>query len=111
MSRCHYLDLEINSTRDKLLRIKQVVRDGMLTPYAFGEQQITDLLNFINNNADYLREISLRMVKKIADFVQSDPLCWQELAEATCLQKEARFRRLLAKKKEDEKSGLVLIEG
>jgi hypothetical protein len=111
MSRCHYLDLEINSTRDKLLRIKQVVRDGMLTPYTFDEQQITDLLNFINNNADYLREISLRMVKKIADFVQSDPLCWQELAEATCLQKEARFRRLLAKKKEDEKSGLVLIEG
>jgi hypothetical protein len=80
ISRCHYMDLEISSTRDKLLRIKQIVRDGMLTPYLFTEQEEKDLLHFIFDNADFLREISLRMVKKIADFVKTDPAGWREMA-------------------------------
>src|SRR5690606_22099138 len=69
MSRCHYMDLEISTLRDQLLRIKQVVKDGMFSPYNFSKQQETDILDFIIQNAEYLREVSLRMVKKIADFV------------------------------------------
>lgn len=106
MSRCHYLDLEIGSQRDQLLRIKQVVRDGMLTPYEFAEEQEEALLKFVFDNAEYLRETSLRMVKKIADFVKADPSSWMEMAEATCLQREARFKRLLAKRAEAAKRGL-----
>lgn len=30
-SRCHYIDLTIDTEREKMLRIKQIVRDGMLT--------------------------------------------------------------------------------
>lgn len=109
MSRCHYLDLEIGSLRDRLLRIKQVVRDGMLAPYDFTPEQEAAVLAFVMDNAEYLREVSLRMVKKIADFVKADPDEWEELAEATCLQREAKFKRLLAKKaKEAESRGLVL---
>jgi hypothetical protein len=111
MSRCHYLDLEIGSMRDKLLRIKQIVRDGMLTPYCFSPQEEADVLAFVMDNSEYLREVSLRMVKKIADFVKADPKGWLEMAEATCLQKEAKFKRLLAKKNaEAAKRGLVLAE-
>jgi len=109
MSRCHYLDLEIGSLRDKLLRIKQIVRDGMLSPYEFTTAQETEVINFVLTNSEYLREVSLRMVKKIADFVKTDPAGWLEMAEATCLQREARFKRLLNKKKADaDKRGLVL---
>jgi len=99
MSRCHYLDLEIGSTRDKLLRIKQVVRDGMLAHFEFTPQQEADIVKFIFDNAEYLREISLRMVKKVADWVKADPKGWYETAEATCLTKEAYFKRMLEKKR------------
>ena len=97
MSRCHYLDLEIGSTRDKLLRIKQVVRDGMLTSFEFTQEQEDDIVAFVMDNVEYLREISLRMVKKIADWVKADPEGWYEMAESTCLTKEAYFKRMLAK--------------
>ena len=98
MSRCHYLDLEISSQRDKILRIKQIVRDGMLTPFEFSKAQEKAVLDFVLDNSEYLRELSLRMVKKVADFVKADPNGWLEMAEATCLVKEAKFKRLLAKK-------------
>jgi hypothetical protein len=97
MSRCHYLDLEIGSTRDKLLRIKQVVRDGMLTSFEFTQEQEDDIVAFVIDNAEYLREISLRMVKKVADWMKADPEGWYEMAESTCLTKEAYFKRMLAK--------------
>lgn len=108
MSRCHYLDLEIGSTRDKLLRIKQIVRDGMLDPYEFDKKQVQEILDFVFSNSEYLRELSLRMVKKIADFVKADPVGWMEMAEATCLQREAKFKRLLSKREEAGKRGVEL---
>jgi len=111
MSRCHYLDLEIGSLRDKLLRIKQIVRDGMLAPYLFSPAEEAQVLAFVLDNAEYLREVSLRMVKKIADFVKADPVGWMEMAEATTLQRDAKFKRLLAKKQtEAARRGLVLAE-
>lgn len=111
MSRCHYLDLEIGSTRDKLLRIKQIVRDGMLAPYLFSPEEEKAVIDFIFDNAEYLRELSLRMVKKVADFVKADPKGWHEMAEATCLQREAKFKRLVEKKqREAAKKGAVLAE-
>lgn len=111
MSRCHYLDLEIGSLRDKLLRIKQIIRDGMLTPYEFTTEQETSVQSFVFDNAEYLREVSLRMVKKVADFVKADPNGWMEMAEATCLQRDAKFKRLMEKRQvEAAKRGLVLAE-
>lgn len=98
MSRCHYLDLEIGSLRDKLLRIEQICRDGMLAPYDFSPQQEAEIVAFMVDNAEYLRECSLRMVKKVADFVKTDPNGWYDMAESTCLTREAKFKRLLEKK-------------
>lgn len=111
MSRCHYLDLEITNVRDQLLRIKQVVKDGMLSPYLFSPQEENDIINFIMDNSEHLREISLRTVKKIADFMKTDPADWKQLAEATVLTREAKFKRLLAKRREAEQRGVVLAEG
>ena len=97
-SRCHYLDLEISNTRDQLLRIRQVVRDGMLDSYEFSPTQEKAIVNYVIDNAEYLRELSLRMVKKIADLVQMKPNDWLELVEATCLKREAKFKRMLGNK-------------
>ena len=85
MSRCHYVDLTMNSARDKFLRIKQIVRDGMLEEYKFGEEGDKEIIDFMIENTDKLREISLRMVLKISDLRKMEPNNWQALARTTCM--------------------------
>lgn len=94
MSRCHYLDLEINGTRDKMLRIRQIIEDGMLDDMQDNAQR--DVVAFIEQNADHLQELSLRMVKKVADLRVTHPGKWIEIARNTCLTREGRFRCLAA---------------
>lgn len=88
-SRCHYLDLTIDTERDKMLRIKQVHRDadgGLFADYDFEADQSQIVLDFMWDNQDKLREISLRMALKIADLVKISPN-WRNLATATCMKK------------------------
>lgn len=85
-SRCHYLDLTIDTVREKLLRIRQVVRDcDMLADYEFSDHDKSQVVEFIVTHADRLRELSLRMVLKIADLRKSMPANWQSVAEVTCM--------------------------
>jgi len=84
-SRCHFLDLTINSDRDKLLRIKQVHRDSNLfADYGFANNEAEEIMDFMWTNRSRLREISLRMCLKIADLVKISNN-WKSLAEATCM--------------------------
>lgn len=87
MSRCHYIDLEMDSERDRFLRINQIVRDGMLDEYNFGEQGNKEVIDFMTEHAKRLREISLRMVLKIADLRKMAEDNWKNLAEATCMKR------------------------
>jgi len=84
-SRCHYLDLTIDTEREKILRIKQIVRDGMLDSYEFEDTGVEDVLNFVTDNAKKMRELSLRTVLKVADLRKSFPDRWQAVAEVTCM--------------------------
>ena len=84
-SRCHYLDLTIDSMRDRMLRIRQIVGTGMLEKYAMGREAEAELVQFIFDNKHKLREISLRMVLKIADLWKMAPTRYQHLAEQTCM--------------------------
>ena len=85
-SRCHYLDLTIDTEREKLLRIKQVVEQhGMLDDYKLSTEAKSDVVQFVTDNAKRMRELSLRMVLKVADIAQSMPAKWQSVAEVTCM--------------------------
>ena len=90
MSRCHYLDLTMDSSRDKFLRCKQIVKDGnMLSEYGFSEEEGQGLIQFMEDNKEHLNEISLRMVTKLADLKKmSDD--WQKLARVTCMKRGAQ---------------------
>jgi hypothetical protein len=86
-SRCHFLDLTVDSERDKMLRIKQVHRDadgGLFVDYDFTEEQTDEIMSFIWDNHAKLREVSLRMCLKVADLVKISAN-WRELAKATCM--------------------------
>ena len=84
-SRCHYLDLTIDSMRDRMLRIKQICGAGMLDKYHMGQETQAELVQFIYDNKSSLREISLRMVLKIADLWKMAPDRYQDLARSTCM--------------------------
>ena len=85
-SRCHYLDLTIDTEREKLLRIKQVVRDAdMLADYDLSDEAKADVVEFINVNCKRMRELSLRMVLKVADIRVSMPNNWKAVVEVTCM--------------------------
>jgi len=84
-SRCHYLDLTIDSMRDRMLRIKQICRQGMLDRYAMTQEEQAQLVAFIFENRNRLREVSLRMVLKIADLWKMAPDRYQTLAHQTCM--------------------------
>jgi hypothetical protein len=85
-SRCHYLDLTIDTAREKLLRIRQVIRDcGMLDDYGFDDTVKAQVVDFIERNQKRMRELSLRMVLKVADLAKSMPHKWEAVAEVTCM--------------------------
>ena len=85
-SRCHYLDLTLDTMRDKLLRIKQIAKDGVLfADYDFNEYAQDDIIDFMHVNKERLREVSLRMALKIADLRKSFPGNWKRMSETTCM--------------------------
>jgi hypothetical protein len=87
-SRCHYLDLTIDTDREKILRIKQVITEcGMLDDYEFTDEGKAELVEFVDVNKKKLRELSLRTVLKIADLKRSMPDRWQAVAEVTCMRR------------------------
>jgi hypothetical protein len=84
-SRCHYLDLTLDTMRDKILRITQIAGDGVLfQDYDFNKEQQDEIINFMYSNKDVLREMSLRMALKVADLAKSFPTRWQAMAMVTC---------------------------
>jgi hypothetical protein len=84
-SRCHFIDLSVNSRRDKILRIEQVIDAGMLNEYGFSEVEQKELVQFVKTHADRMREISLRLIIKIADLKKIMPLTWKRTAEVTLM--------------------------
>jgi hypothetical protein len=86
-SRCHYLDLTIDTDREKILRIRQIIEDGMLDEYEFGDDGREAVIHFIDTHKTELRELSLRMVLKIADLKASFPDRWENVAKMTCMRR------------------------
>ena len=84
-SRCHYIDLTIDSERDKMLRIKQITKDGMLDEYGLSNDVIDEVVDFIDINKKRLRELSLRTVLKVADLAKAFPDRWESMAENTVM--------------------------
>jgi hypothetical protein len=87
-SRCHYIDLQMDTSREKILRIKQVVQENsMLADYEFEACVQDEIVEFVVDNQDKLRELSLRMVLKLADLRKAFPANWKSHAKTTCMKR------------------------
>lgn len=90
VSRCHYMDIGIDTAREKLLHIRNVVeRSNMLGSYGFDDNTKAEVMDYINAHSKQLRELSLRMVLKIADLRKAMPSNWQRFVEKNCHRKAA----------------------
>lgn len=84
-SRCHFLDLTLDTMRDKFLRIRQIFRKGdLFQDYDLTPEQGEEVLAFMDQHKDRLREMSLRMALKIADLIKVSAN-WKAMAEVTCM--------------------------
>lgn len=86
-SRCHYMDLTIDSDREKMLRISQVINDGMLDKFRIDDAVKSDIVDFVDINKSRLRELSLRTVLKVAQLAVAFPDKWELLAENTVMRR------------------------
>jgi hypothetical protein len=86
-SRCHYMDLTIDTEHEKMLRIRQVITDGMLDTYSFDDEIKEEIIDFVDINKKRLRELSLRTVLKVADLAKAFPDRWEAMAENTVMQR------------------------
>ncbi len=82
VSRAHYIDLSMKCKRDYLIRIEQVMKEGLLDPMPKNQQD--EVYSWIVSNKDSLRELSLRMAIKVANVRRTMPTKWQDIATVTC---------------------------
>lgn len=83
VSRSHYIDLAMKTSRDYIIRIRQVVRQGLLANVGLDMREQSDVLEFIEKNHTKLRELSLRMAIKLAAMRRRGGN-WERKARVTC---------------------------
>jgi hypothetical protein len=89
-SRCHYLDLTLDTMRDKILRIKQIAADGALFENMdLDKEAEIEVIEFMEEHKNSLREVSLRMAIKVAQLRKSFALRWKDMARVTCMKVSA----------------------
>ena len=83
LSRSHYVDLTMKTKQDYLVRIRQVVKQGLLSDMNWHERG--EVMTFVETHSDKLRELSLRMVIKIARIRKANGAKWERMARVTCM--------------------------
>ena len=85
ISRAHYVDLDMKSRRDYLVAIRMTIKEGLLDNQNLTAAQKTDVIDFIEQNYEKVRELSLRMAIKIANIRKMKCGDWKSVARITCL--------------------------
>lgn len=88
MDRSMYLCLTLRSRRDFILRIRQVSEgtDGMLQgdeTLALTEEQATEVLDYVEEHQTRFYNLSLRLVRQVAQCYLADSEEWKDDVEAT----------------------------
>lgn len=81
ISRSLYIDCGMKSRRDYMVRIRQVINQGMLADLTAAQRN--DVIGFIEDNADSLRELSLRTAIKLAGIRKSNGERFEKIARVT----------------------------
>lgn len=84
IDRSLYLSLTMRTTEDFITRIRHVaIEDGMLTRNGLTEEQATEVMDFVADNADRFYGLSLRLVYQMGICLLADEENWKDDIEAT----------------------------
>jgi|GEM_PF-1462143 len=84
ITRSLYVHLGIRTAREYLIRINQVLEEGMLRKEGISKQEENEIMGFIYEHKDKLIDLSLRMVLKIASIYKNNYDNWKTLAKVAC---------------------------
>lgn len=84
-SRSLVLDLKIKTKREIMAKVKLTVRDGMLRSKGLTEPEENELLAFMNEHLEKMKEISLRSMEKLAALFLMDKTDWKPMARTVML--------------------------
>jgi hypothetical protein len=83
VSRSHYIDMAMKTTRDYLIQIRLKIKNGLLDNIGLNKVEQDDVIAFIEANYTKLRELSLRMALKIGSLRRRGGN-WQRQVRVTC---------------------------
>ena len=84
ISRSHYVECDMHTAREYVVRIKQVVKTGMLkTAKGLNHHEEGIIMDFIEAHQEKLRELTLRIALKLADIYKVDPGKFESLAKVS----------------------------
>lgn len=84
LSRSHYLDLKVDTLRERVIHMRNVVETtDMLWEYNFNSADIEDLMGYLMENITRLQFVDLRTVLKAADLKRAMPTTWRKRADRT----------------------------
>ncbi len=87
-SRSIYFDLQINTNRELMTRIKQVVMSSsILSDRGISKADEAKLMEYLTENVDRLKELSLRTVEKLAVLYLASPDKWITLANSVMIKR------------------------
>jgi hypothetical protein len=91
MSRVHYVSLDINSMRERIIHIRNVaLNTPMLAEYSFSHKEKNDIMDWLIENVDRLHTVDLRTVIKACDLAQAMPRHWKTRAAKTLFKNGGR---------------------
>jgi hypothetical protein len=86
MSRSIYLDLKLHTQEDLIAWISHLVsKNHILVQRGLDRAQESEAIQWLNDNVADVRELSIRTLLKIADFMKTDPTNWETFAKVTLL--------------------------
>jgi hypothetical protein len=84
MTRAMYLDLQLHTSRDLVVWINHMVnKHHILVQAGLNHKQEKDVLKYLNENVEQLRNVSIRTALQLAAFVKAKPDNneWQKMAD------------------------------
>jgi hypothetical protein len=96
--RCMVMDLNLHVLSDMMLRIKQIMADGLLRKFNFTPAEELEIYDFMKDNLYNLQNVSLRAVLKIATLKEAFPEKWRMVASQTVMTQEAYYRLLMERR-------------
>ena len=84
VSRAHYIDVSLNTNREKMIRLMIVAKsEAFEKEHKVSKKQVENCCEWITNNMDIIRELSLRTLSKIIDLLKTFPNDWERIAKIT----------------------------